>query len=1052
MAQTVEYTLKLNVDGKDHVINLSSDVKQLAKELGIAKDSGENLRDTLLTFNNAAQSFQNAAQGIQNLTATLLDLTDTYATQQVNETRLANNMRNTMQAREEEIQSIKDLCSAQQQLGVIGDEVQLAGAQELATYLEKKSSLEALIPVMNDMLAQQYGLEASEESAAQVASMLGKVMEGQVGALSRYGYSFDEAQEQILKFGTEEERAAVLAEVVESSVGGMNEALRQTPAGKAQALSNWFGDMKENIGAVVAVIQPAIVVTDKLAGGINTVISTSTGIIGAVRTIKSLTSALNGTSIAARRTSLALKGLFLGSGIGIAFAVIASVVSHFISKMDEATDAMKRAEQEAKNLESIEEAGRSAYTNTASALKIHTSRLEELIKAKKEGHDVSQDEKKIVGELNTAYGSTMGYFSDLEGWYKALIANSENYCKQMVIEAKTRALANQIAEGELKERKMADNSQRMETLIKQVSGNRKKTAEYRQLREENKQLASEIANLPTLRAQMDEYVKEAASLSFKVKGATKEPTGGKGDGKDKRYKLIENAATYKDLANNVKYYDQQLEEANITDVETIQTLAQAKAATEKAIEGFQKLSTVTQTDEQKRAAELAELEASEVASLTHDQITTQDQLSAKMSYYNKLQQLGTQADRLRAQEGIRGLNKIADAWDAVATKARFRLDINGEIDPSLIRNMGDIDAAIKFYTDRQQQEDANQIQKTQTLIDRLTERKTAIQLGVELPSMQKEADEITALTGRDYRIKVQTMGFDQIIAKIRELEQTLKNPNLTDAQREQLEQLRSAYGQFAKDSVRSLETYRKGWDGIKGVGSGVEQISAALEENRNAWQVLTGVIDGALQIYEGVRSVVELIQMLTAVTKMQTAAKQSETDATIQDISVTGTDIAMKSADIVITKQATSENSKEAISGAVKSGSKLPFPWNLAAIAAGIAAVIGALKMMGSFATGGIVGGSSTTGDRLLARVNSGEMILNQHQQLLLWQLLNGQRSSLSASSIQYSPPQVGLDVPALQSQLRPYNERVHVTGTLRGRGRDLVATIDTEQNHRSRS
>ena len=48
------------------------------------------------------------------------------------------------------------------------------------------------------------------EQAAQIGSMLGKVMEGQTGALSRYGYKFDEAQEKILKTGTEAERAAVL--------------------------------------------------------------------------------------------------------------------------------------------------------------------------------------------------------------------------------------------------------------------------------------------------------------------------------------------------------------------------------------------------------------------------------------------------------------------------------------------------------------------------------------------------------------------------------------------------------------------------------------------------------------------------------------------------------------------------------------------------------------------------------------------------------------------------------------------------------------------------
>lgn len=62
------------------------------------------------------------------------------------------------------------------------------------------------------MIAQQYGLESSAEGATQIATMLGKVMNGQTEALSRYGYKFDEVQKEILQFGTESERAAVLAQ------------------------------------------------------------------------------------------------------------------------------------------------------------------------------------------------------------------------------------------------------------------------------------------------------------------------------------------------------------------------------------------------------------------------------------------------------------------------------------------------------------------------------------------------------------------------------------------------------------------------------------------------------------------------------------------------------------------------------------------------------------------------------------------------------------------------------------------------------------------------
>ncbi len=200
--------------------------------------------------------------------------------------------------------------------------------------------------------------------------------------------------------------------------------------------------------------------------------------------------------------------------------------------------------------------------------------------------------------------------------------------------------------------------------------------------------------------------------------------------------------------------------------------------------------------------------------------------------------------------------------------------------------------------------------------------------------------------------------------------------------------------------------------------------------------------------------------MLNEASQLHTAAKSAETAATIADTAAKGVETSMTETAAAAQVPAIAANKAAAASylelaAAEYMAAHAYIPFAGYGIGAGFAAAAKALvSTMGlmAFASGGIVGGSSTTGDRLIARVNSGEMILNKHQQLLLWQLLNGQRSALSASAIQYSPPQVGLDVPALQSQLRPYNERVHVTGTLRGRGRDLVATIDTEQNHRSRS
>lgn len=249
MASNSSISITFNLkDESNGLKTLTLGVADLRKVMAATVEEAEKLQKPFINFAAVCTGIDSLSNTITNLQSTLRGLSDAYALQVTAETQLAVNMRNTMAAREEDIQSIKDLCSAQQELGVIGDEVQLSGAQELATYLSEKQSLEQLIPVMNDMLAQQYGLNASQENASQIATMLGKVMNGQTGALSRYGYSFDDAQEKILKFGTESQRAAVLCEVVKSSVGGMNAELAKTDVGKQKQLENTLGDIKETLG------------------------------------------------------------------------------------------------------------------------------------------------------------------------------------------------------------------------------------------------------------------------------------------------------------------------------------------------------------------------------------------------------------------------------------------------------------------------------------------------------------------------------------------------------------------------------------------------------------------------------------------------------------------------------------------------------------------------------------------------------------------------------------------------------------------------------------
>lgn|GEM_PF-2047359 len=171
------------------------------------------------------------------------------------ETQLGVVMRKRMGATDDMIKSVVDLTNAQEQLGVVAYDAQLAGAQELGTYLEKADSIKKLIPAMNNLVAQQYGYTASGDQVRNIATMIGKVMDGQTGALSRYGFTFSKAEENIFKFGTEAQKAALFSRIVSDSVGEMNAALGQTDQGKIKQATDAIDGLKGVLGNTVIFIK-----------------------------------------------------------------------------------------------------------------------------------------------------------------------------------------------------------------------------------------------------------------------------------------------------------------------------------------------------------------------------------------------------------------------------------------------------------------------------------------------------------------------------------------------------------------------------------------------------------------------------------------------------------------------------------------------------------------------------------------------------------------------------------------------------------------------------
>lgn len=148
----------------------------------------------------------------------------------------------------EAVNNLKQVADDIQKAGVIEDDTMIAGMQQLASFQLDDNAISVLSEGMADLLAQTKGLNATQEDAVSVANMIGKVMNGSVGALTRVGIIFTEDQEKVLKFGTEEEKVAMMAEVLQQNVGGVNKALAQTDLGHLQQSENIIGNLKEEIG------------------------------------------------------------------------------------------------------------------------------------------------------------------------------------------------------------------------------------------------------------------------------------------------------------------------------------------------------------------------------------------------------------------------------------------------------------------------------------------------------------------------------------------------------------------------------------------------------------------------------------------------------------------------------------------------------------------------------------------------------------------------------------------------------------------------------------
>ena len=695
-----------------------------------------------------------------------------------------------------------------------------------------------------------------------------------------------------------------------------------------------------------------------------------------------ISASFRGAAVSATTLKLAMQGLLISTGVGVAIVALTEAISYLMSSSGKAADSTKE-------LSEAELAAQSARQQEAQQIKAVYSELDVNISKLKNFKGSKEEEKRIVGEMNRTYGETMGYYSTVSQWYTALIGNSKAYCSQMINEIRIRDLANKAADLQQKRhdfthdangktRRFSKKRKTRRVAIGQVdAGDGKIIPQYADveikgssdLEKANAKATDLYRQEQSVRKQMENLVKQNNQINYKhFKGykptaptvtaptpakTTPKTTPGKHDTTTEPKTHVEElqaqlAAAQKEMGNAITVDARVKADAKVADIQR---------QIDEATKGKVSIGAETEPTYIVQGSDADKRQSRTNAQHNIDRIRQDFEIGL----------IGKED----AERQIADINKQLEKLGVKPIEVHFKTYIE-ELQEQLHDAQQEFEEATTI--DARVKADAK-IDDIQRQIDEATKGKVSIKAETEPTYIvqgstadkrqsHSNAQNKASRIQTDYEIGI--IGKDEALKEIEEINRQLAEIGLKPIKIEL----------DSKGFDKVFGDIKSGWGSIQGVGNGIQGISDALEGNGDAWQQVTGLINGFISIAEGIQGIVELFGMLTAATSAHAAASTTDAAATAGEAAAATANTAAKSG--------------EAVANATASGAKMPFPLNLVAIAAGVAAVIAALAAVSGFATGGVIGGTSTSGDKKFARVNSGEMILNKFQQARLFGMIDG--------------------------------------------------------------
>jgi hypothetical protein len=239
---------------------LSKSVKNLALSLGLAFSTA-----AVVNYGKAAVRASLEAQAQQQRLAALLKVTNGATQQQVD--------------------VLNDQANALEKIGVVtGGNVTQVQSQ-LATFDLQIATIKALTPAILDYVTAEKGAAASASDFKSMTNGLAQALNGNFTSLTRTGFVLDDVTKNLIKNGTEAERAEALVRVLNSTYKDFNKNLRDTPAGQFQVLANSAEQAKEVIGTGLLEAFGILNGKQGIGGTVEAIDKFSNGIADAVKNI-----------------------------------------------------------------------------------------------------------------------------------------------------------------------------------------------------------------------------------------------------------------------------------------------------------------------------------------------------------------------------------------------------------------------------------------------------------------------------------------------------------------------------------------------------------------------------------------------------------------------------------------------------------------------------------------------------------------------------------------------------------------------------------------------